>query len=103
MLRKKYNQSPLDNKKRAIINTLSSTLDETGPMAISLSKGETFKKRYIGIDSVDVINIVHCAVILFGNAYFVFMSDRRKGLLSRILPDCEDLVDDSMAKKSLLK
>lgn len=31
------------------------------------------------------------------------MTDRRKGLLSRILPDCVDLVDNSMAKKALLK
>lgn len=31
------------------------------------------------------------------------MTDRRKSLLSRILPDCVDLVDDSMAKKALLK
>lgn len=61
------------------------------------------KKRDKGVDLVDVINIVQRAQVWIGNTYFVFKTDRRKGLLSRILPDCLDLVDDSMAKKALLK
>lgn len=67
------------------------------------NEAENFKKRDRGVDPVDAINIVQRALVLIGNAHFVFMTDRRKGLLIRILPECVDLVDDSMAKKALLK
>lgn len=106
IFRKKFNQPLSDKKERTIINTQSRILDATCPLAILWNEAEKLKKRDKGVDPVDVINIVQCALVLIGNAHFVFMTDRRKGLLSRILPDCVqnvDLVDDSMAKKALLK
>ena len=39
-----------------------------------------------------MINIVQRAIILIGNAQVVYMTDRRKGLLRRILSDCVNLV-----------
>lgn len=104
IFRKKFNQPLSDKKERTIINTQSiRILDATGSLAILWNEAEKLKKRDKGVDPVDVINIVQRALVLIGNAHFVFMTDRRKGLLSRILPDCVDLVDDSMAKKALLK
>jgi hypothetical protein len=103
MFKKKFNQPLSDKKERTIINTQSRILDATGPLAILWNEAEKLKKRDKGVDPVDVINIVQRALVLIGNAHFVYMSDRRKGLLSRILPDCVDLVDDTIGKKALLK
>jgi len=42
----------------------------------------------------NVINFVQRALVLVGNAHFVYMNDRRKTMLAKLLPECIDLIDD---------
>lgn len=67
------------------------------------NEAEKLKKRDKGEDPIDIINIVQRAItyIFIGNAHFVYMRDRRKGLLRRILSDSLNLVVDSIWQESL--
>ena len=103
LFRKKFNQPLSDKKERNIINAQSRILDATGPLAILWSEAEKLRKRHRGLDPVDVINIVQRAIVLIGNTHYVYMSDRRRSMLARLLPDCTDLLSESDAKKALLK
>lgn len=47
-----------------------------------------------------MINIVQRAIIFIGNAHVMYLTDRRKGLLRRILSDCVNLVVDSICLES---
>ena len=60
-------------------------------------------KKGRGIDPRDVIDIVQRTLVLLGNAHYVYLADRRKSILAKILPDCMDLLSDSAGKKALLK
>ena len=62
-------------------------MDATGPLAILWNEAEKAKKRGKGLDPRDVIDIVERALVLIGNAHFVYMTDRRKAMLGRILPN----------------
>ena len=48
-----------------------------------------------------MINVVQRAIIFIGNAQVMYTTDRRKGLLRRILSDCVNLVVDSICLESL--
>lgn len=47
-----------------------------------------------------MINVVQRAIIFIGNAQVMYTTDRRKGLLRRILSDCVNLVVDSICLES---
>lgn len=69
------------------------------------NEAKKLKRLDKGVDPIDIINIVQRAItcIFIGNAHFVYMRDRRKGLLRRILSDCVNLVVDSLWQKAWLK
>lgn len=99
LFRKKFN-TPMSNKKeKIIINTQNGILDATGLLAILWQEAEKLKSANKDIDPNDVINIVQRALVLIGNAHYIYMSDRRKTLLSKLLPESVDLIDDSSGKK----
>ncbi|VDI25874.1 Hypothetical predicted protein [Mytilus galloprovincialis] len=77
--------------------------DATGPLAILWTEAEKAKKRDRGLNPVDVIDIVQRALVLIGNAHYVYLTDRRRSMLGRVLPECLDLLTDKDGKKALLK
>ncbi|VDI42972.1 Hypothetical predicted protein [Mytilus galloprovincialis] len=68
--------------------------DATGPLAILWTEAEKAKKRDRGLNPVDVIDIVQRALVLIGNAHYVYLTDRRRSMLGRVLPECLDLSTD---------
>jgi len=78
-------------------------MDSTGPLAIIWNEAEKLKKKQRGIDPRDVIDIVQRSLVLIGNAHYVYLTDRRKSLLGKLIPDCMDLLNDNTGKKALLK
>lgn len=90
-----------NKKEKFIINTQNRILDATGPLAILWQTTEKLKSANEGIDPNDVINIVQRALVLMGNAHYIYMSDRRKTLLSRLFPESVDLIDDSSGIKAI--
>ena len=103
LFRRKFFNPLSDKKERAIINTQSRILDATGPLAILWNEAEKLKKKRRGVDPRDVIDIVQRSLVLIGNAHYVYLTDRRRSILGKILPDCLDLLSDSRGKKALLK
>lgn len=103
LFRKKFNQPMSNKKEKIIINTQNRILDATGPLAILWQEAEKVKKANKGIDPNDVIGIVQRALVLIGNAHYVYMTDRRKTLLSKLVPECVDLIEDSSGKRALKK
>ncbi|XP_062591130.1 uncharacterized protein LOC134252663 [Saccostrea cucullata] len=81
--RKRFNQAMSNKKEKIIINTQNRILDATGPLAILWHEAE---KR---------------ALVLIGNAHYVYLTDRRKTLLSKLVPECVDLIEDSSGRKAL--
>ncbi|CAG2213564.1 uncharacterized protein LOC143063943 [Mytilus galloprovincialis] len=103
LFRKKFNQTLNAKKERSIINSENRILDATGPLAILWTEAEKAKKRDRGLNPVDVIDIVQRALVLIGNAHYVYLTDRRRSMLGRVLPECLDLLTDKDGKKALLK
>ena len=103
LFRRKFRTPMSDKKERTIINTGSRILDAAGPLAILWNEAEKAKRKGRGIDPRDVIDITQRALVLIGNAHYVYLADRRKSILGKILPDCMDLLSDNAGKKALLK
>ena len=103
LFRKKFNQPMSNKKEKIIINTQNRILDATGPLAILWQEAEKVKIANKGIDLNDVIDIVQRALVLIGNAHYVYMTDRRKTLLSKLVSECVDLIEDSFGKRALRK
>ena len=57
------------------------------PLAILWQEAEKLKKANKGIDPNDVIGIVQRALVLIGNAHYVYMTDRRKTVLNKLIPE----------------
>ena len=92
-----------NRKEKIIINTQNRIFDATGPLAIFWQKAEKVKKANKGIDPNDFIGKVQRDLVLVGNAYYVYMTDRRKTLLSKLVPEYADLIEDSSGKRALRK
>jgi hypothetical protein len=86
-----------------VINTQNRILDATGPLAILWQEAEKSKKAIKGIDPNNVIGIVQRAVVFIGNVHYVYMTDRRRTLLNKLVPECVDLIEDIAGKKALRK
>lgn len=103
LFREKF-QTPLSAKKeKVIINTQNRILDAVGPLSILWKEAERLEKKGKAMDPRDVIAVVQRCLVLVGNAHFVYMTDRRKSLLAKLLPDAMDLLEDSNGKKALRK
>lgn len=98
LFRKKLN-TQMSNKKEKVINTQNRILNATGPLDILWQEPEKLKSADKGIDPNDVINIVQRASVLIGNVHYIYMTDRRKTLLRKLLPESVDLIYDSSGKK----
>ena len=92
-----------NKKEKIIINTQNRILDATDPLVTLWQEAEKVKKANKGIDSNDVIGIVERALVLIGNAHYVYMTDWRETLLSKLVPKCVDLIEDSSGKRALKK
>ncbi|CAC5412928.1 C1QL [Mytilus coruscus] len=78
-------------------------LDATSSLAILWTEAEKATRRYHGLNPADVIDIVQRALVLIGNAHYVYLSDDRRSMFDRVLPSCIDLLADKDGKKDLLK
>jgi len=55
------------------------------------------------MDPSDVINLVQRAIVLSGNAHFIFNTERRKAVIAKTMPDNMDLLSEKKAKRKLAK
>lgn len=78
-------------------------MDATGPLAFLWVVEEKARKCKQDLNPDDIIDIAKLALVLLVNAHEVYMTDRCKALLGRLLPECLDLLDDRDGKKALLK
>lgn len=96
---KKWN-SKLEKSK---INTQLRILDVMGPLSLLWSEADRIKKEKKGMDPADVIKLTQRAIVLAGNAHFLFNTERRKALLATTMPDSVDLLSDKKCLKALSK
>ena len=96
---KRWN-AKLDSSK---INNQLRILDSLGPLAVLWAEANRIKKLGEGMDPSDVIQLVQRAVVLTGNAHFIFNSERRKSIMAKTMPDNTDLLSDKKGKKALAK
>ena len=55
------------------------------------------------MDPSDVIQFVQRAVVLTGNAHYIYNSERRRAIMARTIPDNTDLLNERKGKKALAK
>ena len=55
------------------------------------------------MDPSDVISLVQCAIVLLGNAHFVYNIERRKSVLAKALPEAVDLLSNKKCVRLLSK
>ena len=60
------------------INTQLRILDVMGPLSVLWSEASRIKEEGQGMDPGDVIQLTQRAIVLAGNAHYVYNSDRRK-------------------------
>ena len=85
------------------INNQLRILDPLGPLAVLWAEAERIKKIGDGMDPSDVIQFVQRAIVLTGNAHFVFNSERRRAIMGKTMPDNVDLLSEKKGKKALAK
>ena len=78
-------------------------LDALGPLSVLWSEAERIKKSGKGMEPADVIQLVQCAIVLLGNAHFIYNSERRKSVLAKTMPETIDLLSNRKFTKSLSK
>lgn len=85
------------------INTQLRILDVMGPLSLLWTEAERLKKAKQGMDPSDIIQLTQRAIVLAGNAHYVFNTDRRKAVLSQTMPDNLDLLSEKKGQKALAK
>ena len=82
--------------EREQINTQARIADALGPLLKLWSASHDVLKseQGQGVDPNDVILYLKAVVSLIGNALFVFLKERRKSMLIKILPDCVEMLED---------
>ena len=90
--RKGTNFNPLMNRRQ--LNLAGRVLDPLGPLCNLWALAITADDEQCEIPPAVVIDMVKRAISLVGNASFCATSDRRKGLLAKLTPECLDLLDD---------
>jgi hypothetical protein len=78
-------------------------IDSLGPLSVLWSEAERIEKTGKGMNPSDVIQLVQRAVMLVGNAHFLYNTDRRKAVLAKTMPESVDVLSDKKYKKSLGK
>ncbi|VDI83354.1 Hypothetical predicted protein, partial [Mytilus galloprovincialis] len=89
--------------ERSKINTQLRILDVMGPLSRLWSEAHRIKKDNQGMDPSDVIQLTQRAIVLAGNAHYVYNTDRRKAMLVKTMPDSLDFLDEKKEKKALAK
>ena len=90
--RKGTNFNPLMDRRQ--LNLAGRVLDPLGPLCHLWALAITADDEQCEIPPAVVIDMVKRAISLVGNASFCATSDRRKGLLAKLAPECLDLLDD---------
>ena len=92
-------------REREHINAQARIADALGPLLKlwSASQNVLKSKQGQGVDPNDVILYLKATVSLIGNAFFVFLKERRKSMLIKILPYCVDMLEDKKSRKVLKK
>lgn len=85
------------------INTQMRILDPLGPLSILWAEAERIKKLGKGMNPSDVIELVRRAIVLVGNAHFLYNNDRRKAILASSMPEAIDLLSNRKIIKALSK
>ena len=89
--------------ERSKINTQLRILDVMGPLSRLWSEAHRIKKDNQGMDPSDVIQLTQRAIVLEGNAHYVYNTDRRKAMLVKTMPDSLDFLNEKKGKKALAK
>ena len=76
------------------LNLAGRVLDHLGPFCNLWALAITADDKRCEIPLAVVIDMVKRAISLVGNASFCAFSDRRKGLLAKLVSECIDLLDD---------
>ena len=90
--RKGTNFNPLMDRRQ--LNLAGRVLDPSGPLCNLWALVITADDEQCEIPPAVVIDMVKRAISLVGNASICATSDRRKGLLAKLAPECLDLLND---------
>ena len=103
--RKHYFRGPRWNGRleKSKINTQLRILDPLGPLAVLWAEAEKISKKGQGMDPSDVIQLVQRAIVLIGNAHFVFNTERRKAIMAKCMPENLDMLTDKDGARALNK
>ena len=78
-------------------------IDSLEPLSVLWCEAERIGKTGKGMGPSDIIQLVQRAVMLVGNANFLYNTDRRKTVLAKTMLESVDVFSDKKYKKSLTK
>ena len=74
-----------------------------GPLSLLWTEADRIKKEGQDTDPADVIPLAQRAIVLTGNAHYIFNYDRRKAVLAKTMPDNLDFLSEKKCQKALSK
>ena len=89
--------------ERGKINTQLRIPDVIGPLSLLWTEADRIKKEGQGMDPADVIQLAQRAIVLTGNAHYIFNYDRRKAVLAKTMSDNLDFLSEKKCQKALSK
>lgn len=84
--------NPLMDRRQ--LNLAGRVLDALGPLCQLWALAIKAENENCELPPATIIDMVKRVISLVGNASFCATSDRRKGLLAKLAPECLDLLDD---------
>ena len=72
--------------EKAKINAQLRILDPLCSLSVLWTEAEHIRDNGQGMDPADVIQLVQRAIVLIGNAHFIFINERRKAIMATSMP-----------------
>lgn len=72
-------------------------------LSLLWTEADRIKKEGQGMDPADVIQLAQRAIVLTGNAHYIFNYDRHKAVLAKTMPDNLDFLSEKKCQKALSK
>ena len=87
--------------EKAKINAQLRILDPLCPLSVLWTEAENIRDNGQGMDPADVIQLVQRAIVLIGNAHFIFINERRKAIMAISMPENMDMLSEKEGLRAL--
>ena len=70
-------------------------------LSVLWTEAEHIRDNGQGMDPADVIQLVQRAIVLIGNAHFIFINERRKAIMATSMPENMDMLSEKEGLRAL--